>query len=209
MNQDSRHHSNFDFYFVVDLETSGSCPIRNGAIEFQMLVVNKDFEVINGFYKKVLPPQLNRHSWSMEAQKFHKFTYNECFYHTPNDQFCFELLCFLKPYLGFKNAFVCHASTNSWYRDGEFNWAWFDWNFLEWCFRKSFFQDGTDMRWTFWKIFNHENRISTVQLARDAGYKGNRLDQWAERLKFNLEHHSAMSDTYCCLEILKFFLKND
>lgn len=211
----SKHRSNFsyyDYYFVVDLETSGSCPVKNGVIEFQLLVTDKRLNVINSFYRKVRPDCLSVNTWDMEAQEIHKFTLQECFSHMPNDQFCFELLTFLRPYLGFKNAFVCHASPSKWNKfvDGQFvntNWGWFDWHFLEWCMRKARFSDGQEMVWSFFKIFSHEHLISTVQMGRDAGYKGNKLPQWAERLNFKLEHHTALSDTLCCLEVFKYLFK--
>ena len=130
----------------------------------------------------------------------------------PNDQFCHELLCFLAKYKDendFPIPFICHASKNGWQKFGE--WIivrWFDYNFLMWCFKKAKFANGQEMVWTMYKVFSSKNLISTVEMGRKAGHKGNKLNQWAERLGFDLKHHDATSDTYCCLETYKY-LKNE
>ena len=85
-------------------------------------------------------------------------------------------------------------------------WPLFDFHFLEWAMRKSIFQNGQEMSWAFWKVFNSNEVVSTVKMARDAGFKGNRLSQWAERIGFNLNHHNSFSDTQCALEVFKYLV---
>ena len=199
-----------DLYFIVDLETSGSDPIKNGVIEFFMIVTNEHLEIIETFYRQVCPPMFNYKTWSPDAAIYHGYSFEQVKRFMPNEQFCYELLLFLAKYKRPDNQphkFVCHASPTGFYnqKSRETVWGWFDWYFMEWAFRKSFFQDGIDMRWSLWKILDGSKKISTVQLGRDAGYKPNDLKSWANRLNVKLDHHKAASDTYVCLEILKFF----
>ena len=198
---DLQHH----FKIVCDLETSGSCPIRNGVISACILIVNEKDEVVGEFIRDVRPPDFNKKLWSLDAQKVHGITFEQAAKFMPNDHFCFELLNFLKPFFsGSSLSFICHASPRG-FRKGAFEMVnWFDHTFLEWCFRKAKFNNGSSMIWTMYKVIKHDNLISTIKMGRDAGYKGNRLDQWAERIGFNLKHHEATSDTYCCLEVYKY-----
>lgn len=217
--------------FVVDLETSGSDPDRFGVISCAALITNENDEVIDSYSRLVRPPMLSSKTWSKEAEQFHRISFEQVYYQgISNDQFCYELLCFLakyKPEFGFYMPFICHASKQG-KRKLNINgkdagsweiWPSFDWHFLERSMRKAVFGDNTEMVWAFNKIFHYEHSfISTVNMGRDAGYKKNRLDAWAERLRFHLEHHNALSDVYGCLEVYKFlksgqanndFIKNE
>ena len=204
------------FNFFCDLETSGSCPIRNGVISATLLVCDHDLNVVDEFCSNVCPPDLKPATWSLGAEGVHGKSIAEVSNYKPNDQFCYELLCFLAKYKhpgNFPQPFICHASPRGMLNfhpvtrkplGGYQIYPWFDYFFLEWCFRKAKFQNGEDMSWTFWKIFTEKNLISTVQMGRDSKYRKNDLRTWADRIGFKLNHHDDRSDVYCCLEIYKY-----
>jgi DNA polymerase III epsilon subunit-like protein len=210
-----------EYYFVCDLETSGSDPIRNGIISFTLLVCNRELNIIDKFSRKVCPPDLSPMNWSLEAEKVHGYSIGEVKNHMPNDQFCYELLLFLGKYKHPSNwprPFICHASPNGMLRfhpvtrkpmGGYEIQPWFDYAFLSWAFRKAKFHDGIEMIWSLNKVINQNNLISTVQMGRNAGHKKNNLKAWAERLNFNLNHHDDESDALCALEIYKHLSKNN
>lgn len=221
---DLKRHSNY--YSIHDLETSGSDPDKNGVISCASLVTDNGLNIIDSFERLVRPPMLSKYTWSVEAEQVHRIPFEKVYYEgISNDQFCYELLCFLgkyKPAQGYL-PFVCHASKNGMRKLsplvlddktgkpmkrkdlGSYDiWPKFDFFFLERCMRKAKFQDDTEMVWAFWKLFHpDESFLSTVMMGREAGYKTNRLPDWAERLNFVLDHHNAMSDTLCCLEVFK------
>jgi len=194
------------FKIVCDVETSGSCPIRNGVISACILVIDEHCNVVDEFIRNVCPPDLTKKWWSLEAQGIHGISYETVQTYMPNDQFCYELLIFLSKYRG-ESAFdfICHANPSGWFSKTE-GWIiikWFDYNFLEWCFRKAKFKDGTEMVWTMNKVISSSYLISTVKMGKEAGHKKNNLKVWSERIGFDLKHHDPTSDTYCCLEIYK------
>jgi len=204
------HHSKFKV--VCDLETSGSCPINNGVIAACFLIIDENDNVVDKFVRYVCPPNLTRRHWSLEAQGVHGITFEQAQTFMPNEQFCYELLCFLAKYKnenGFPVPFICHVNPHGWQKMGE--WIivkWFDYNFLMWCFQKAKFADGSEMVWTMYKVIDSSNLISTVEMGRKAGYKGNKLSVWMERLGIkNDNHHDAEFDTWVCLETYKY-LKN-
>lgn len=203
-----------EFKIVIDVETSGNCPIKNGVIAACVLIIDKNDNVIDQFVRFVCPPDLTRATWSEEAQGIHGITFEQVQTFISNDQFCYELLMFLKPYKredNFPIPFICHANPHGWYDKLKHEWIiikWFDYNFLEWAFRKAKFQDGTEMVWSMFKVCSSKNLISTVKMGRDAKYKKNGLKVWAERLGIDLKHHDATSDTYACLATYIFLKAN-
>lgn len=209
------------FKIVCDLETSGSDPIKNGVISCTVLIINEDLQVIDEFIRRVCPPDLSPLTWSLEAESVHGQSIAEVSRYMSNDHFCYDLLCFLAKYKSANNSplpFICHASPNGKRQlhhitkkaTGAFDiWPWFDYHFLEWCFRKAKFQNGIEMVWTFWKVISSNELISTVKMGRDAGYKKNRLNDWAERIGFNLNHHDDRSDAYCALEVYKYLVNKN
>lgn len=213
-------------YTFHDVETSGSDPDKNGVICCASLVTDNGLNIIDSFERLVKPPMLSKYTWSTEAEGIHKIPFEKVYYEgISNEQFCYEFLCFLakyKPATGYL-PFICHASKHGMRKlsplvldektgkplkrkdlGGYDIWPKFDFFFLERCMRKANFQDNTEMVFAFWKLFHpDESFISTVMMGREAGYQKNRLPEWAERLKFVLDHHNAMSDTLCCLEVFK------
>lgn len=195
------------FKVIGDVETSGGCPIRNGVISACLLVIDENCNVIDEFVRRVCPPDLTRKWWDLEAQGIHGMTFEQVQSFMPNDQFCYELLCFLGKYRG-ESAFdfICHANPSGWFDHKTKDWKiirWFDYFFLEWCFRKAKFNNGQEMVWSMYKVLSSSYLISTVKMGKDAGYQKNNLKVWSERLNFPLKHHDPTSDTYCALEIYK------
>lgn len=221
---DLKRHSNY--YVFIDLETSGADPDKFGVISCAMIITDNNLNIIDSFERLVKPPMLSKYTWSTEAEQFHKIPFEKVFNNgISNDQFCYEFLCFLakyRPATGYL-PFICHASKNGMRKLspllfdektkkplkrkdlGTYEiWPKFDYSFMERAMRRANFNDGLEMVWQFWKLFHpEESFISTVNMGREAGYKTNRLPEWAERLRFILNHHDAMSDTLCCLEIFK------
>lgn len=196
------------FKIVCDVETSGSCPIRNGVISACFLIIDENNNVIDEFVRNVCPPDLSKKWWSNEAQGIHGITFEQVQSYMPNDQFCYELLIFLGKYKGESALdFICHASPSGWFDGVTKEWIiinWFDYNFILWCFLKAKFSNGREMVWSMYKVISPNRLISTVKMAREAGSKKNKLNIWAERLNFDLKHHDPTSDTYCCLAVYKY-----
>jgi len=202
------------FNFICDLKTSGSDPMRNGIIEFCLLVTDPNLNVIDQFYRRVCPPDLSPSTWDWGAFNVHGIPYEAVQGFMPNEQFCYELLCFLAKYKNENNQpqpFICHCSRNGKRKLNQNGksaggWdiiPWFDFFFLEWAMRKHKFADGSHFHYSLWKVINEKNLISTVEMGRAAGHRKNNLKAWAERIGFNLQHHEALSDTCCCLEVYK------
>lgn len=208
------------FKIVVDVEASGSCPIRNGVISACFLAIDENKNVVSEFRRFVCPPDLTPFTWSHGAESVHHQPFNLVKTYMSNDQFCYEFLCWVKDFLnddGFPLDLIFHASKTG-QKEFEFNdennnfwriYPNFDYNFLEWCFRKASYENGSSMVWTFYKVFSSRQLISTVQMGKEAGHKGNSLKKWAQRLGFMLNHHDDRSDTYCCLEVYKYLDRNN
>jgi len=201
------------FKVVIDVETSGGCPIRNGVISACVLIVDEHCNVIDEFVRNVCPPDLTAKWWDLEAQGIHGITFEQVQGFISNEQFCYELLCFLGKYksdLPFD--LICHANPSGWWDREKNDWKiikWFDYFFLEWCFRKAKFLNGDEMVWTMFKVLSPTQLISTVQMGKEAGHRSNNLKVWSERLGFNLQHHDPTSDAYCCLAIYRHLKGNN
>ena len=128
----SAHH----FNFICSLETSGDCPIRNGVISATILACDHNLKVIDGFSSNVRPPDLKPFTWSVARQNIHGKSIAEVMGYMPNDQFCYNLLCWLAKFKDPANRpmpFICHSDESI---------DWFNYFFLEWCFRKAKFANG-------------------------------------------------------------------
>jgi len=172
----------------VDCETSGLCPIRNDIVSLAMIITDTKGKELDRFYQKCRP-EFNVY-YSKEAERIHGFTRDTLKGFQERRELLISLLWFLVPYLSDSSIpFIFHANGK------------FDYKFVEGAFRKE------DLQYSFWKVFNHSNTISTINLAKKIKwYKKNSLDAWAERLNLKLEHHNALSDTLCCKE-LYFYLQ--
>ena len=179
-----------DYLFFMDVETTGFDPIRNDLITCCVIVTNQDLEPVGSFYEKV-KPDFNEY-YSESAEKIHGFTKKEMETWQSRRSFLIKLLHFLNQ---FRTAYqretmIFHALRN------------FDFNFLQWAFKKE------DLIYSLYKMFIPNETVSTIHMAREAGYTDNKLDTWAKRLKFDLQHHNAKSDTQCCIEVFGF-LQNE
>ena len=181
-------------YFICDLETTGFDPIRNDVIEICIIVTDSNRVPINEFYSKVKPPIINNITWSESAEKVHGISVESLEHEPSRRDVCIKLLNFLKPYKdpdNFPQPFVFHAN------------GFFDFNFLEWMYRKE------TLEYSFWKMFSVNKAVSTIKLARaETAHNSHGLAVWAERLGFDLKHHSAQSDTLCCLKIYDYLMKD-
>jgi DNA polymerase III epsilon subunit-like protein len=213
------------FTFYVDLETSGGDPIRNDVIEICCLVTRRgEFEVIDKFHSYVRPEQINSVTWSQRAQEVHGITPAQAMTFPERRKVAIDFLNFLVPYKheeNFAQLFVCHAMAQSFFdqKENETKWGMFDFNFLDWLFRKE------KLNYSLYKVFNPTYLLSTIWLAQKLGYgndqlyidgvpqytksgrpkkEGNGLAIWSKRAGFELEHHKAESDTFGCLYVHKF-----
>lgn len=179
-----RHHFNSEHLFFMDVETTGFDPIRNDLITCCVIVTNQDLEPVGSFYQKARPDLKSKY-YNEGAEAIHGFSRSQQRQFQSRKDFCMNLLWFLNDYrVDYqRETMIFHALRK------------FDWWFLEWAFRKE------DLHFSLWKMFLPEETISTIEMARAAGYTDNKLNTWAERLKFNLNHHDAKSDTECCIEV--------
>lgn len=173
-------------YFFSDVETTGFDPIRNDIVSLAMIVTDREFNPVGEFYE-TCRPEFNKF-YSEDAEKVHGFNRSqlESFQHPR--KLCIKLLNFLAPYRtpGKFHPYIYHA------------FKYFDYRFSEWAFRKN------ELHWSWFKMFDERFTQSTLSMARNAGYTGNKLNQWAERIGFELEHHNALSDTKCLVPLYKY-----
>ena len=177
-------HSKYLFFF--DVETTGFDPIRNDLISLCVIVTDKELKPVATF-SDTCRPQMNKFI-SDDACKIHGFSREMMAKFQPRKQFLKKLLWFLNDFRtpDQLETLVFHALRN------------FDWNFLEWCFKKE------ELQYSLYKMFDGNKLISTITMARGAGYSHNGLKIWADRLCFDLKHHDADSDTECCLGVYKY-----
>ena len=178
------------FRIYSDVETTGFCPIRNDVVSIALIVANENMEIQDKFCETVRP-DFNKF-YSEDAEKIHGFTKRKMKKFQDPRSLCINILNFLKPFKDegdFPQLFISHSI-------GQF-----DYRFVEWLFRKQ------ELQWSLWKVLDQSKQRSTIKAGRARGYKTNKLDEWAKRLGFDLQHHSAESDTMCCYEIDKFLMR--
>lgn len=131
----------------------------------------------------------SRRGWTSKAEEIHGFSYGEAMAFPETRKTAIEILYFLLPFKQQDNSpllFVSH-DINS-----------FDFRHLE-----SFFAF-ENLKNSFDKVFNIKNKESTINMARNAGYSDNKLDIWADRIGFELDHHEAESDRKACSKVYRF-----
>ncbi len=173
---------------VLDCETTGFDPVGCDPIAWSVIITGQDLQIIDQreFYAR----PLSKRYWSEDAVKIHGITWDRAARFPHQRETCIEMLNFLVPYKHPENLpilFVFHAKNN------------FDWKFAEWMFRKQ------ELQYSFWRVFHHGYRLSTISFAEQMGYTGNGLAEWARRLGMTAshQHHDAKSDSVMCLEVLK------
>lgn len=181
------------YSFVIDIESTGFCPIRNDIISIGVVVLNDKLSVIDSFYDKARP---DTYKWMNEdnvATHVHGFKLSEMMFFP-------ERFTTIKRLMNFLVKYLCpsHTPRPLFYHATKG----FDYLFVEWFFRKE------NLEYSLYKIFTHPTSYSTVLLARSLGYEGNKLDQWASRLSESFHHHNALDDANMCAKILQYILKN-
>jgi len=183
-------------YAITDIETSGRDPWRNEIIQIATIIADKEFKVVKTFNKYLKPER--RSYWDEGAEKIHGITWNKSRCFDNRDSVLNEYIHFLNsncPDGG--HSFVAHALP---FRSSI---DFFDRNFLF-----AFFWV-RDLRTDFYKLFPEGKTISTIHKKRKLAtqryqIKDQKLSTWADKLNFELDHHDALSDTKCCLEVLKY-----
>ena len=172
------------YYLFADIESTGFDPIRNDVTSIGAIVTDSSLNELAAFYTTV-KPDLNKFV-SDEALQVSGFSRANLMIHTSQREACILFMKFLKPYLEqFPMMMVSHTVNN------------FDWRFIDWLFRKQ------ELNYSLYKALRYDYQESTIKLGRDAGYPTNKLNEWADRLKLNFNHHNAMDDARMCLEIYR------
>ena len=180
-----------EHFAVIDTETTGFSRTNNDVICLSCEIRNFDFELkdeVNLYAKPRFPK-----NWSKKAEEIHGITLEKALGFDEPREMAIKFLKFLKPFKHEENVpllFVSH-DLNS-----------FDYLFLEQFFRWE------DIQFSFWKVFNQQYKLSTINLGREAGYRENKLNQWAERLKIDLDHHEVESDRRACSKVFKYLVEN-
>jgi len=183
------------YSFVADIESTGFCPIRNDIITLGCYVVDDKLKVIDHIYLKFKPDFFKWMNEDNVATHIHKITLEEMAFHPERRESVIKLMQFMKKYICPSHntrPLFFHATQN------------FDYQFLEWLFRKE------DLQYSLWKILGIDKAYSTVLLGRSLGYEGNKLNEWAVRMgEVNFNHHNALDDALMCVKILQYILKNN
>jgi DNA polymerase III alpha subunit (gram-positive type) len=169
---------------VVDLETTGFDVVGCDVLVASFLICDKNYKILaeKTFYAA---PESQKY-WG--GEEIHGIKFDDASVWPTARKTCIDILNFFVPYKHPKNyplKMVYHALKG------------FDFLFLENMFRRQ------DLVFSFWKLFNYNNTVSTIDLARSMGFTKNSLDEWARRINFNLVHHNARSDRDCCFEVYK------
>jgi DNA polymerase III epsilon subunit-like protein len=178
-------------YFFSDVETTGFDPIRNDIISLCLIVTDREFNRVGMFYE-TCRPEFNKF-YSVEAEKIHGFNRSQLESFQPRRKLAINLLKFLAPFRtpGKFHPYIYHAL------------KYFDFRFTDWMYRKE------NLQWSFYKMFDERFTQSTITMARNMGYSPNKLNDWADRIGFDLNHHDAQSDTECLVEVYKHLRGKD
>lgn len=193
------------FKFVVDLEFTGLDPITNDVIEIALAALDVNNQVVDTFHSYVAPETINEKTWTIKAQEVHGITPHEARKFPERRKVCIDLLYFLAPFKcpnNYPREFICHALPDKFFKKIEKVWSWpyIDYFFLEWLYRKE------NLQYSFFKVFSQDKITSTITMAREltGQHRGHKLNKWAEIIGFPLDHHKAMSDTLCTVELYKY-----
>jgi DNA polymerase-3 subunit epsilon len=170
--------------FFVDVETTGFDPIRNDVVSLAMIVTDQDGGTLGTFYE-TCRPNFNKF-YDPSAEKIHGFSREQLEKFQAPRELCKKPLWFLNDFrTPDQDELLIYHALN-----------YFDWHFLDWIFRKS------ELEKSLYKMFNQNCTLSTIEISRKLGNeKNNKLNQWAERLGIELDHHNALSDTMACAKI--------
>lgn len=180
--------------FVIDLETTGFNAIKNDAITLGLLVLNDELKEIDSIYLKFKPTFYKWMDNTNIASDVHGFTLSDLVLFPERRDSLVTLLNFLAKYKtpDNKQLKLFYHAKNS-----------FDYLFLEWLFRKE------ELHFSLWKVFNHQNSHSTIDICEKLKYEENSLKKWGKRLKIVFDHHNALADARVCAEIIRHIVFKD
>ncbi len=180
------------FIFIVDTETTGFSPKMHDMITLSAEVRDIETFDLKDEIDLFVKPK-HRERWSVHAEKVHGYSWEDAQqFNNPYSE-AIKLLHFLKPFKHEHNMpllFVAH-----------------DLNQFDYKFMKSYMNNQGLIN-SFFKVFNQESTVSTIDLGRKMNYAENGLDAWAPRVDFDLQHHNATSDRKCGSKVFKFQLEN-
>ena len=194
------------YRIYTDVETSGKDPFTNDIISGSMILTDKDFNELDVLTFKSRPEGT---TWDQEAaDNSHKIKLTEAILYPHPLETIEKIDNFLSNWHEPGNPYIpmfFHATTNDvWERNEEgkaiglriiknFDWAFYVAMYWKW--------NKTPM---LFKFFSDQLLVPTVRLGRIAGFKRNRLNQWSERIGFDLKHHEDLSDTRGCMAVHKY-----
>lgn len=165
-----------------DIETTGFDRYRNTILVWAGVFTDLNLNILEK--KEIRFRPMDNEVWDDGAEEIHGISSFEAYRYDSKENGLSSMLSTLGKYK-IKEA-VEHSKNK------------FDSKFLMAFFDKS------DMIFELRKHYDLDKVLSTVKIAKEAGYKKNGLKDWAKRIGFHLDHHDAMSDTLCCLEVYKF-----
>lgn len=179
------------YLFFTDIETTGFSPRKHDIIEIACLMVKEcdnEYKVLSSFHETCCP--YSKKNWTFGAEQMHGITFSEASTYQHPRKMLIKLLHFLNKYRSESSfTFICHAKNH------------FDFNFLNEAFFKEQLQD------SFKKVFNKDDYESTHDIASKYksafGVPDLKLSTLADYFDVDLDHHKALSDVECCLEIYK------
>jgi DNA polymerase III epsilon subunit-like protein len=183
-------------YFFCDIETTGRIPWRHEILSLAGIVTDEKFNEIDRIilYNKPLAEGV----WDEGAEKIHGITLERAraFPH-PNDNLdrLDDFLCGIQR--SGQYHFICHALPFKGRMDL------FDRNFVfAWYFTNN-------KRDRYYHNFPEAKVRSTIirspkEAAKRWGVENQKLGTWARRLGIKLNHHEAVSDTECLIQVFKY-----
>jgi DNA polymerase III alpha subunit (gram-positive type) len=178
-----RSYSDSPYLLFNDVETTGFDYLRNDVIVWSGVVTDLELNVLAKKTIKIKPYSQKFYG----AEKIHGISYQEAFHFMPLRQAVFEIFAFLKPFKTDDPLTFVEHSLN-----------YFDFHMNVGMFLKE------DLLFPMRKFIQQKHSISTIDIAKDCGYKNNKLNEWAVKIGFNLKHHDAESDVLCTVELLKY-----
>lgn len=180
-----------DYKIFVDTETTGFPEqggwLGNDLLTWSGIITDKDLNIIKKTTLYSRPT--NNYTWSDAAEEVHGISYFEAMNFPKQRQTVINIMEFIKDFRG------------------NIEWVEHSLNWIDWLFTFGLFYKH-DLDEKFNLSFSSSYRFSTIKMARDLGYKKNKLDEWAKRLNIELVHHNSESDAMACYETYKYLVKN-
>ncbi len=172
----------------LDIESSGLNYWTNSVISLAWIITDDDNEKVAEFYDECAP-DTGKKVWTMEAETFHKFKEIEHRQKQPALSLCQKLLAFLTKHKINDGVIRYHAN------------AYFDTRMLFAMYFKNMQHNHYDI-YKHVKTTDHENTIALIK-KRLPGLPSYKLNELAATFGIELNHHNALSDTDCLVNICK------